>query len=259
MAMDLQEIARHIDEHQQQGREMDKVTLSYPSLKVEDAYKIQRICMEEAASRGDSLIGWKMGLTSAAKQKMVGVEEPIYGRLTSSMEMNSSVLSMEGLIHPKVEPELAFILKKDLKGENIRPRDVWMATDCVLPAIEVIDSRYRNFSFTLEDVVADNASSTKFLLGDQAFSPYEKAWDKMGVSILKNGEVQHEGVGSDVLGHPVRSVAELVNMLHKEDLGLKAGMVVLTGGFTEAVNVEEGDEILVDYEGLGTLSMSLSK
>ncbi|WP_026690942.1 2-keto-4-pentenoate hydratase [Alteribacter aurantiacus] len=257
--MDLREIARHIDEHQQQGKEMDKVTLSNPSLNVEDAYQIQRMCIEEAENRGNKVIGWKMGLTSVAKQKMVGVDEPIYGRLTSEMEMDTSSLSMEGLIHPKVEPELAFILKKDLKGDHIKPRDVWMATECVLPAIEVIDSRYRNFSFTLEDVVADNASSTKFLLGDQAYSPYEKSWDQMGVTIIKNGEVQHEGVGSDVLGHPVRSVAELVNMLHKEDIGLKAGMVVLAGGFTEAVNVEEGDEVVVHYEGLCNLSMSITK
>ncbi|TMW70606.1 2-keto-4-pentenoate hydratase [Alteribacter natronophilus] len=257
--MNLQEIARHIDYHQKNGIEMEKVTLNYPSLKVDDAYEIQKICIDEAGSRGERLVGWKMGLTSAAKQKMVGVNEAIYGRLTSVMEMDSPELSMKGLIHPKVEPELAFILKKDLKGDRVQPRDVWLATECIVPAVEVIDSRYKNFSFTLEDVVADNASSTKFLLGNQAFSPYHTEWDKLKVTISRNNELQHEGYGRDVLAHPVRSVAELVRMLSKEGIGLKEGMVILTGGVTEAVNVQEGDTIRVDYENLGTLDMTVTE
>ncbi|WP_241657863.1 2-keto-4-pentenoate hydratase [Anaerobacillus alkaliphilus] len=257
--MNLQQIAKHIDFHQQNGTEMDKITIEYPSLHVDDAYEIQRLSIEEAIARGDELIGMKMGLTSVAKQKSVGVEEAIYGRLTRSMELMEPTLGMKGLIHPRVEPEIAFVLKKDLEGENVTVRDVWAATECVIPALEVIDSRYKNFSFTLEDVVADNASSTKFLLGYQAYSPYHTQWDQIKVEMFRNGELVQEGVGAAVLDHPVRSVVELVKMLSRRGESLKAGMVIFTGAITEAINVYEGDQIEVKFDQLGILSLKVEE
>ncbi|WP_096201582.1 2-keto-4-pentenoate hydratase [Bacillus sp. FJAT-45350] len=257
--MSLQELAKQLDYHYQQGEELDKITITNPNLTVEDAYDIQRLSIEEAIKRGDRLIGWKMGLTSKAKQVSVGVEEAIYGRLTASMELSEPVLHLDGLIHPRVEPEFAFVLKKELGGENVTPRDVWLATECVVPALEVIDSRYKNFSFTLVDVVADNASSTKFILGDQAFSPYHTSWDKVVVDMYRNGEKVQSGVGSAVLNHPVRSVVELTKMLSRSNLTLQPGMVILVGGITEAVSVFEGDNIEVHYDQLGTLSLKVEK
>ncbi|TCP28989.1 2-oxo-3-hexenedioate decarboxylase [Scopulibacillus darangshiensis] len=251
--MDIQRIAEEIDACQRSGKEMDKVTISYPSLSVEEAYAIQKGCVQHAIDRGDQLTGWKMGLTSRAKQVSMGVKEPIYGRLTQSMELTEPVLHLEGLIHPRVEPELAFVLKKELGGGEVTPRDVWAATECVLPAIEVIDSRYKNFSFTLVDVIADNASSSKFIVGDQGFSPYTTAWDEVGVSMMKNGEVVQTGAGAAVLGHPVRSVVELVKMLNRDGISIQPGSVVLTGAVTDAVSVSEGDRIAVQFDQLGSL------
>ena len=255
--MNLHEIAAQIVLHQQNGTEMTKITIDNPSLTVDDAYEIQKISIEQADVQGDPLIGWKMGLTSIAKQKSVGVDEAIYGGLMKSLELTEPVLSMKGLIHPRVEPELAFVLKSDLSGEDVTIREVWAATECVMPAIEVIDSRYKNFSFTLVDVVADNASSTKFYLGDQAYSPYHTSWDKVKVEMYRNGEVVQSGLGADVLNHPVRSVVELVKMLSKSGQSLKAGMVILTGGITEAVNVFEGDHIEVDYGPVGKIRLDV--
>ncbi|MFC7392105.1 2-keto-4-pentenoate hydratase [Scopulibacillus cellulosilyticus] len=255
--MDLQKIAEEIDAHQSSGREMEKITLSHPNLSVEEAYDIQKRCVDLAIERGDRLIGWKMGLTSKPKQVTMGVEEPIYGRLTQSMELTEPVLRLEGLIHPRVEPELAFVIKKELGGDNITPRDVWLATECILPAVEVIDSRYKNFSFTHIDVVADNASSSKFIVGDQGFSPYHTAWDEVGVSMYKNGEVVQTGAGAAILGHPVRSVVELAKMLSRSGLTIQPGNVILAGAVTDAVSVSEGDRIEVQYDQLGSLKFSV--
>ncbi len=256
--MDLKQLAERIDQHQRTGRDMDKVTIEHPSLNVNDAYDIQKMCIDFAQERGDKMVGWKMGLTSKAKQISVGVDEPIYGRLTQSMELSEPVLHMDQLIHPRVEPEIAFVLNKELGGEHVTPRDVWMATECIFPAIEVIDSRYKNFSFTLVDVIADNASSTKFILGDQAFSPYHTAWDEMGVAMYRNGEMLHSGTGAAVLGHPVRSVAMLAKMLSRTEQTIKPGMVVLVGGFTEAIDVNSGDHVEVRYEKLGSLNLDVT-
>ncbi|WP_078379897.1 2-keto-4-pentenoate hydratase [Sutcliffiella halmapala] len=257
--MDLLQIAKQVAQHQQKGQEMDKITLSHPKMNTDHAYEIQKLSMEQAIENGDRLIGWKMGLTSKAKQLSVGVEEAIYGRLTSSMELTESTLHVGPLIHPRVEPEFAFVLNRELKGEHITVRDVWMATECIFPAIEVIDSRYRNFSFTLEDVIADNASSSKFILGNQAFSPYFTSWDTVEVKMRRNGEVVQSGVGAAVLDHPVKSIVELVKMLNKEGLSVQPGMVVLAGGITEAINVYAGDVIEVHYDKLGTLKLHIEQ
>ncbi|ATY85436.1 4-oxalocrotonate decarboxylase [Kyrpidia spormannii] len=253
--VDLDALAQRVNEHQRKGLAMRKLTLEYPELTVEQAYRIQALAVERELAAGDRLIGWKMGLTSRAKQVSVGVDEPIYGRLLGAMELKTPILSVTGLVHPRVEPELALVLKGRLEGDSITPRDVWRATECVVPALEVIDSRYENFSFTLVDVVADNASSSRFYLGEQGFSPYHTQWDEVGVVVRKNGTVVQTGAGAAVLGHPVRSVVMLAQMLAREGLALEPGMVILTGGITEAVSVAPGDRLQVAFDGLATLEL----
>lgn len=257
--MNLQEIAYELYRHQQEGRELEKITIHHDGLTVDHAYEIQRLNIDNALAEGDRLVGWKMGLTSKAKQVSVGVDEALYGRLLHSMELFDSKLSLSGLIHPRVEPEIAFVMKHRLAGEDVTARDVWLATECVMPAVEVIDSRYKNFSFTLVDVVADNASSAKFLVADQAYSPYQFAWDQVGVVMKKNGEVTQTGSGAAVLGHPVRSVVELAHMLAREGEGIEPGMVVLTGGITEAIHLHTGDEVVVEFDGMGELYLEVEE
>ncbi|MBX5466180.1 MAG: fumarylacetoacetate hydrolase family protein [Alicyclobacillaceae bacterium] len=234
---------------------MGRVTDRWPGLTVEDAYRIQELVVDRMVADGDRVVGWKMGLTSAAKQRSMGVAEPIYGRLTAAMELSEPVLHLAGTIHPRVEPELAFVFKRSLGGPSVRPRDVWLATECVLPAFEIIDSRYQNFSFTLIDVVADNASGCRFYVGDQGYAPYAARWDEVGVVVTKNGEVVQTGAGAAVLGHPVQSVVTLVRMLDRIGAQIEAGMVVLTGGITEAVHLAAGDRVDIGFEGLGTIPL----
>jgi len=253
----LQDIADELYRHQTSAEELEKITLRHEGLSVDDAYEIQRLAIAKYITGGDRLIGWKMGLTSKAKQQSVGVDEAIYGHLLRSMELTTPELSLSGLIHPRIEPEIAFVFKHRLEGSDITPRDVWLATECVMPAVEFIDSRYKNFSFTLVDVVADNASSAKFYVGDQGFSPYQFQWDQVGVVMKKNGEVMQTGAGAAVLGHPVRSVIEQVHMLSRVGGCIEPGMIVLTGGITEAIYVHENDRISVEFEGLGELNLSI--
>lgn len=255
----ITEIANKIYLHQKNGEEMDKITNHYPELDVTNAYEIQKVSIDYAIKNGDPLIGWKMGLTSIAKQKSVNVDEPIYGRLTQSMELQTSVLHMEGTIHPRVEPEIAFVLNKTLFGSDITAEDVWNSTEYIVPALEVIDSRYKNFSFTLTDVVADNASSSKFILGEKTYSPTYTSWEQINVELYKNGTKVQSGISSDVLNHPVESVVQLVKMISKNGYQLDAGMIILTGGITEAVHVETGDVIEAHFEGLENMTLRVEK
>lgn len=249
--------AEKVAHAQANHKAIEKITVTNPKMTVEEAYEVQKISIEQTLSAENRFIGWKMGLTSVAKQKQVGVEEPIYGRLTSQMNLQTNELIAAEHIHPRVEAEVAFVFNKELKGANLTPLEIWPAIENVFLALEVIDSRYENFSFTLPDVVADNASSSKILLSSQAFSPYEKNWADVKVKLYHNGEEKLEGTGAAVLGHPINSVIQLLNMLEKEGRGILPGQLVLTGGITDAIHVVAGDEVVADYGNLGSLTLNV--
>ncbi|GAK05709.1 4-oxalocrotonate decarboxylase [Geomicrobium sp. JCM 19037] len=253
--MNLTQLAQTVEYHQRHGKEMQKLTLTYPNLTVEDAYHIQKKTIQRYEDQGDKMVGWKMGLTSVAKQKSVNVEEPIYGRLTDGMTLSNASLVTKGLIHPKVEPEFAFHINKELKGSNITAADVWDATAEISLALEVIDSRYKNFSFTLTDVIADNASSTKYMLGSKRFKATDTDWSAVQVSVSLNGTEVQTGFGEAVLGNPVNAIIELTRMLNQVDLSIQPGMIVLSGAITEAVNVQAGDCLTASFSNLDTLSL----
>jgi 2-oxo-3-hexenedioate decarboxylase len=256
--MNLKSIANEIYYHQKRALEMDKISTRHPSVKVEDAYKIQEINIKKEIQNGDEFIGWKMGLTSFAKQRSVGVNQPIYGRLLGSMKMSTKVLSLNGLIHPRVEPEFAFLINKKLEGNLVTEQEVWKATEGIMSSVEVIDSRYKDFSFNLIDVVADNASSAKFILSEQIYLPSQFQWEKVKVRLKVNGKVVQEGEGSAVLGNPVCSVVELVKMLHSSGQCIEPGMIVLTGGITEAVHVHSGDSIKVEFDQMDKMNLTVN-
>jgi 2-oxo-3-hexenedioate decarboxylase len=258
VSMNLNVIANKIYQHQKNAVELDKISIKYPSITVQDAYWIQEINIETDLQDGDPFVGWKMGLTSLAKQQSVGVNQPIYGRLLKSMKMSSAELSLKGLIHPRVEPEFAFLMNKKLEGNHVTEQDVWQATEGIMLALEVIDSRYKDFSFNLIDVVADNASSAKFLISDQMYSPGQFQWENIKVQMKLNGKVVQEGKGSAVMGNPVRSVVELVKMIHSTGHCIEPGMIVLTGGITEAIHVGPGDRIEARFEQIGKMDLTVS-
>lgn len=242
---------------QRRGSIARRLSEEWPQATAEDAYQIQDWLRLSALAGGERQSGWKMGLTSEAKRQAVHVHEPIFGWLGYSMELTDGILPWRGVIHPRVEPEIAMILGHDLHGPDLRPRDVWRAIEAVVPAMEVIDSRYEGFQFSLADVIADNASAVYYTLGPDQFSTANRLWGNVGISVYKNGTLAQTGSGAAVLGHPVNAVIRLADMLAARGLELEAGMVILTGGITDAVPVGRGDHITVQFEGMGSLGLQV--
>ncbi|UIF89805.1 2-oxo-3-hexenedioate decarboxylase [Cupriavidus sp. UYPR2.512] len=249
-------LAGHLENAELQREAVRKITDEYPDMDWDDAYAIQDAIRARKEARGTRIAGLKMGLTSFAKMRQMGVSDPVYGFLTDyGACMDGAAIDTGTLIHPKVEAEIAFVLKAPLKGPGCHIGDVLAATDFVVPAVEVIDSRYENFRFDLKSVIADNTSSARFVVGGTHRGAEGLDLKNLGVVLEKNGEVVATAAGAAVLGHPANSVAMLANMLGARGRELPAGTFIMTGGVTEAIAVAAGDNITVRYQHLGTVSM----
>ncbi|WP_232698302.1 2-keto-4-pentenoate hydratase [Brevibacillus daliensis] len=252
-----QDIVTYLYEAEKECKEVTKVTDRYPDLQIEEAYNLQDQLIERKIQDGNRRIGIKLGLTSEAKQKMMGVHEAIYGTLLHDMlAYEWEPIDCSQLIHPKAEPEIAFFMAEDLQGTNVTAEDVLQATQFVAAAIEIIDSRYENFRFTLTDVVADNCSSARFVIGSKMVSPQELNLVTEGMVMSKNGEIAATGTGAAVLGNPATAVAWAVNKLGERGAGLKKGDIVLAGAMSEAIAIGPGDHVLVQFDGLGSVSLT---
>jgi 2-oxo-3-hexenedioate decarboxylase len=249
-------LAEHLETCELQARDTPKITDEHPGMTWDDAYAIQDEILRRKLSRGARLVGLKAGLTSHAKMKQMGVETPVFGFLVDGFSVpEGAEVKVKELIHPKVEPEIAFVLKRALKGPGCHIGAVLAATDFVLPGIEVIDSRYRDFKFDLKSVVADNTSAARFVVGGRAMRPEQVELRTLGVVMEKNGEIVSIGAGAAVLGHPAAAVAMLANHLGKRGQEIPAGSVILSGGVTEAVAIEAGDHVNLRIQGLGSVSL----
>ncbi|MFJ7730196.1 2-keto-4-pentenoate hydratase [Neobacillus sp. NPDC097160] len=256
--VNFQTTAEFLHRAETEKREVFRITVDHPDMTVEDAYKVQEELVSIKLEQGHRIIGPKMGLTSQAKMKQMNVEEPIYGYIFDYMMVpDGGSISMQELVHPKVEAEIAFVLGKDIEGPGITGAQVLAATEYVVPALEIIDSRYENFRFTLPDVIADNASSSRVVFGNRLTKPGPLELDLVGVTLSINGEIKDLGAGAAVVGHPANSVAMLANMLARKEEKLKAGDVILTGGVTGAVMLSVGDTVSAKLDGLGELSFKM--
>ncbi|WP_296221436.1 2-oxo-3-hexenedioate decarboxylase [Pseudomonas sp. UBA2684] len=248
-------LAEHIENAELHVHDISKVTNDYPDMTFADAYDVQWEIRRRKEARGNKIVGLKMGLTSWAKMAQMGVETPIYGFLADYFSVaDGGVVDCAKLIHPKIEAEISFVTKAPLHGPGCHIGQVLAATDFVVPTVEVIDSRYENFKFDLISVVADNASSTRFITGGQMANVADVDLRTLGVVMEKNGEVVELGAGAAVLGHPASSVAMLANLLAERGEHIPAGSFIMTGGITAAVPVAPGDNITVRYQGLGSVS-----
>lgn len=252
----IERLAAHLDAAETERREVHKITDDYPDMDWEDAYAIQDALRALKEARGVRVAGLKMGLTSHAKMRQMGVVDPVYGFITDyGAVADGGEIDTRRLIHPKVEAEIAFVTKRPLKGPGCHIGTVLAATDFILPAVEIIDSRYENFRFDLKSVIADNTSSARYVLGGTHRNAEGIDLKNLGVVMEKNGEVVAMASGAAVLGHPAQSVAMLANMLGARGREIPAGTLILTGGVTEAVAVAAGDNVTVRYQHLGSVSM----
>ncbi|WP_160718948.1 2-keto-4-pentenoate hydratase [Bacillus sp. USDA818B3_A] len=225
-------------------------------LSVEEAYHIQLENINRKIAQGHKIIGKKIGLTSLAMQNLLGVDEPDYGHLLDNMVVeNGGYISIESVLQPKVEAEIAFILKKDLRGPNVTALDVLQATDYVVPALEIVDSRIQDWKIKLQDTVADNGSSCMYVLGGKPTKIEDVDLELIGMVLTKNGELVNTGVGAAALGNPATCVAWLANKLSEFDISLKAGEVILSGALSAAETAIKGDSFTARFAHLGQVSV----
>lgn len=248
--------AEQLFEAEKSGKSILPLFAKNIHLSVNEAYYIQLENIERKLKAGHKIVGKKIGLTSKAMQQLLGVNEPDYGHLLDSMLVeNGAALPMDKVMQPKVEGEIAFVLKKEIKGPNVTALDVMMATDYVIPAIEIVDSRIKDWKITLQDTVADNASSGFYVLGSRSANLEDIDLEMIGMTLLKNGEVVNTGVGAATLGNPIHCVAWLANRLADFDITLKAGEVILSGALSAAVEAKKGDVFTMKFDHFGEVSV----
>ena len=236
---------------------MGPLTAAYPDIDVVDAYEIQLINIRHRVTEGALVVGHKVGLSSEAMQSMMGVDEPDYGHLLADMEVFENIaVPAANYLFPRVEVEVGFMLADDLPGASCTEDDVLAATAAYVPAIELIDSRIRDWKIALCDTIADNASSAGFVLGPERVSPKDVDITGIDAVLTRNGEVVAEGRSDAVLGNPVTAVAWLARKVDDFGVRLRAGDIVLPGSCTRAIDVRPGDEFVADFAGLGSVRLS---
>ncbi|MEW5911035.1 MAG: fumarylacetoacetate hydrolase family protein [Thermodesulfobacteriota bacterium] len=225
---------------------------TYAGITVDEAYQIQLLNVEHWLSQGRKVVGKKIGLTSPAMQEMFKVAEPDYGHLLDDMLVyQGQGVGCAKLLQPRIEGEIAFILKRDLEGPGVTPTDVLRATEGVAAALEIVDSRIKDWKIKIQDTVADNASSAALVVGSRLVSPQKIDLRHVGFVLNKNGRLATTGAGAAVLGSPAQSVAWLANKLGEYGIPLKAGEIVLSGAAAAAVPVQAGDSIHLYVDRLG--------
>jgi 2-keto-4-pentenoate hydratase len=223
-----------------------------PGFDLATAYAVQRLLRAEAGR----MAGWKLGVTSRAKQAQVGVREPVRGFLAASGALDlGEPLQVSEHVQPRAEPEIVFMMGTDLAGPAVSSADVLAATAAVAVGIEILDSRFRDYRFTMADVVADNCSAARYAIG-AAIPASGLDLRLVGVLLEHNGEVVATASGAAALGHPASAVAWLVRSLATEGEGLRAGDVVLSGGLTAAVPLTAGDVVTATADRLGSVEIA---
>ena len=231
-----------------------------PELGVEDAYAIQTKVIERRVGAGARMIGRKIGLTSRPMQELLGVDEPDFGVLLDDMFVeDGDEIDLGGLLQPRVEAEVAFVMQTDLAGPGVTTARALTAIAGVLPAIEVVDSRVADWRIKLVDTVADNASSGLLVVGGRLRPVNELDLRLIGVAVSRNGEIIDTGAGAAALGNPARCVAWLANKLGSLGAGLRAGDVVLSGAVHKMVPVQPGDVFRAEFSRLGAVTARFSR
>lgn len=222
-------------------------------LNIDDAYAIQLANVERVVKEGHVISGKKIGLTSFGIQRQLGVNEPDYGHLFAAMDCPDGRVDSSALMQAKIEGEIAFILKEQLSGGHVTPEEVRAATDYVVAAFEIVDSRVSDWKIKLVDTVSDNASSGRYVLGTKRLPIQEVDLPSLEMKLYKNGELLNTGKGEAVLGDPAIAVAWLANKLWKYGVTLNKGEVILSGAFSAAPEAVAGDSFLADFGVLGTV------
>lgn len=254
--IDARAIANDLVAAERERKTVPQFSDQHPDFDLATAYEAQRLFVASKLDAGERLVGYKLGLTSRNKQQAMGVDAPLFGRVTSGMLAGyGDPVRLDSFIHPRVESEIAFLLARDVAAPAT-VTSVLAATEAVFGAVDVLDSRYEAFRFTLEDVVADNASAGAFHIGPVARRPEELVDLRLlGCVVRVDGEVTMTAAGAAVMGHPAASVAWLAGQLAEHGESLKAGQLVFSGGVTAPVPVVAGGSVTFEFDGLGVIEV----
>lgn len=251
---DVESVATELLACEDERRDRVKFTDDWPELDVATGYEIQDLTLARRLERGEKLVGIKLGLTSRAKQQRMGVETPFVAWLTDAMILPAGdPVPQDRLIHPRIEPELVFVMGERLEGPGVTAARAMAAVGSVLGGVELIDSRYTDFKFAAGDVIADNASSGAFVTGPVAIPPSEVDLSLEAVLVEVDGQIVDSATGAAVQGHPGEALALAANDLATRGHAIEPGWIVLTGGMTDAYFAPPGSSISCHFSSLGSV------
>jgi 2-oxo-hept-3-ene-1,7-dioate hydratase len=260
----IAQLAAELQQSQKTRLQVEHFSKRFPGMTIEDGYRVSRAWVALQLAEGRQIIGHKIGLTSRAMQQASQIDEPDYGTLLDNMLYTCTQgkvldIAFTDFVVPRVEVELAFVLKKDLHGPNVTVQEVLAATEYVTPAIEIIDSRIEQFDRHTKvmrkvfDTISDNAANAGIVVGAEKVDPLTTNLPWCGAILKLNGVVEETGLAAGVQGHPAVGIAWLANKLAPWGEHLKAGQIVLAGSFTKPVPAKVGDVFEADYGALGCL------
>ncbi|MCC2097506.1 MAG: fumarylacetoacetate hydrolase family protein [Hyphomicrobiales bacterium] len=253
--VNVKALARSLDRAAQEATPIQQISDQTP-ISLEQAYQIQKEAIALRMLRREQRAGIKMGFTSRAKIAQMGIGDLIWGRLTDGMIVEEGApIDFSAYIHPRVEPEIAFLLKRPLSG-RITPMQAMEAVEAIAPALEIIDSRYSNFKFSLEDVVADNASSSGFVTGPWQIPDFD--FGNLGLVLSFNGKPVQIGSTAAIMGHPLRSLVAAARFAGEAGEPLKPGWIVMAGGATAAEPLAAGQYVELEMEHMGRVAFGVS-
>lgn len=249
------DLARELHTARQTRTPITKLTERRPGLTREDAYQIQAEGIRLRQAAGERVVGGKLGFTSSAMRQAMGVDSPNYGWLTDAMLISNGIVELDELIHPKVEPEIAFELGADLDNPLTTADDVRSATRAVMPCLEVVDSRFENFEFLANDNISDNSSAGVVVLGSTVDPPADLSL--IGLVVSEDGRVRFTAAGAASLDDPCEAVAWMARATAGSARPLRAGDIVISGGLTAPLNLEPGSTVTVQFDRIGTCELSV--
>ncbi|RWC59984.1 2-oxo-hept-4-ene-1,7-dioate hydratase [Mesorhizobium sp.] len=262
----VEDAAARLFEAERSRRQIRLLSLDFPDATMEDAYRVQAALVTRKIDAGLKPKGWKIGLTSKAMQYALAIDTPDSGVLFDDMFFNNgATVPPSRFIQPRVEAEIAFVMKAPLKGPGVTISDVLNATDYITPALEILDTRIERVNAetkkvrTFFDTISDNAANAGIVMGGRPQRPDEADMRWIGAIVSRNAEVEETGLGAGVLNHPAMGIAWLADRLARYDMSIAAGEVVLSGSFVRPVEARPGDTIVADFGSSGTVSIHFAK
>lgn len=257
---EIEQAAAALDEAERTRKQIGLLSLRYPGMTMDDAYAVQAAWTAKKLREGRRIIGRKIGLTSKAMQQALNIDIPDSGVLFDDMLFdNGAIIPAGRFIQPRIEAEIAFVMKSDLAGPDVTVADVLAATDYVVPSLEILDTRILRVdpetkkTRNICDTIADNAADAGLVLGEQRLDPRQIDMRWMGAIVFRDGEVEETGLGAGVLNDPAAGIAWLANRLAIYGESIRAGEVVLSGSFVRPVEAPSGSHIVADFGTFGTV------